>query len=708
MNADASVAELFPAPRFEDWRRLVDADLKGAPFERKLVTRTYEGFDVRPLYTAADRAATANAAEYSGLPTFARGALPLGNAQGGWDIRQERAEPLLAELNAAILEDLSGGVTSILVRLDAATRAGLDPDDLRAVLLSGVDGATLISPSDWSAAFQGVYLNMIGVTLEAGAAFVPAAAQLAALWELMGVAPEAARGGFHADPLAVLAREGSLPQPLDAALRDAADLAAWTSARYPAPQVTALRVGTAAYHHAGATATQDLAFALATGLEYLRAMTAAGMHIDAAARQIHFSYAVGTQFFLAIAKLRAARTLWRRVVTAAGGSQDAARAPMHVRLSRRVVTTRDPWVNILRNSAAVFAAGIAGADAVGSLPYDAALDAPSAVARRLARNTQAIMQEECHLHRINDPAGGSYYIDTLTDELAAAAWKIFQEIERRGGMAACLTSGWIAGQIESAFAPRARSYATRKDAVVGVSEFPAPDQPAPDRRAASSEDVRRQALARLSAEVAAGRATTPPDAPTSGPAGTRARHAFEAALAGATIGRIARSLGLHRGESASITAIAPHPFAEPFEHLRDAADEYAAQCGERPRVFLASMGTPADHLARTNYAKGLFEAGGFEATGGAGYADVGAAIAAFMQSRAHIAVICSSDAAYAELIPTLAPWLHRAGARVVILAGNPGEREARDREAGVDRFIYVRCDVVRTLTELLREEGVTL
>jgi methylmalonyl-CoA mutase len=336
----------FPPISYEAWRSLAEADLEGAPFEQKLVTHTYEGIDIQPVYTRADWPSEKDPDGFPGLAPFVRDARPLGAVQTGWDLRQEHAHPDPAITNQAILEDLQGGVTSLLLRFDVAARNGLDPDDPAGEALVGRDGLMAYHADDLDLALANVHLAMIGVTLEAGAAFLPAAAMLAAVWRRRGVAPEEARGAFNADPLAVLVRDGHLPVSPTTALALMADLAAWTSKHYR--HVTAVRVGTTPYHHAGATAAQDLAFGMATAVEYLRAMSQVGLDLNTAARQILFSISLGTHHFLAVAKLRAARRLWARVIEACGGSPNAAAMRIHSRVSKRVLTLRDPHVNLLR------------------------------------------------------------------------------------------------------------------------------------------------------------------------------------------------------------------------------------------------------------------------------------------------------------------------------------------------------------------------
>jgi methylmalonyl-CoA mutase len=684
-----SLQDDFPPACYEEWRALAEADLLGASFEQKLVTHTYEGIDIQPVYTRRDRPNEADPNGFPGLPPFVRGARPLGSVKTGWDLRQEHAHPDLRVTNQAILDDLQGGVTSLLLRLDAAARNGLDPDDPAAAELAGRDGLMVYHVDDLDIALAGVHLDIICVTLEAGAAFLPAAALLTALWQRRGVGPDQAHGAFNADPLAVLARDGHLPVPPEEALSQMAGLAAWTAENYP--QVTAVRVGTAPYHHAGATAVQDIAFGMATAVEYLRAMTAAGLEVDAAARQMQFSISVGTHHFLAIAKLRAARRLWSRVVEACGGSPTAAAMRLHSRVSKRVLTLRDPYVNLLRNTIACYAAGLGGAEAITSVPFDAVIGLPDSFSRRIARNTVLVLQEEAHLHRVMDPAGGSWYLDWLTNQVAAKAWAIFQEVEHVGGMLQALRSGWVAQQIDSAFLPRARHLARRKEGITGVSEFPNIGEiplarPAPDRAALRDAASRRLAGLRTRGPFPFG-------------------DPFEAAKRGWSIGQMARVLGFHARPTA-LAPLTPHPFAEPFEELRDASDAWQAAHGKRPRVFLANMGSAAHHTARATYSKNFFEAGGFEVIGNNGFRDPDTAAKAFAESEATIGVICSSDKLYPDVVPQVAPKLKAAGARSVVLAGNPGANETSWRAAGVDRFIFVKCDVLATLREMLREEGV--
>lgn len=694
----------FPGIDRTIWRQLVEKDLRGAPFEKKLVTHTYEGIQIQPLYSDEDW--TAIPEEHAGYQPFPRGSELLGVTQPGWDVRQECSEPTPDELNRAILGDLAHGVTSVLIRFDDAARSGIDADNPRAGRIVGEDGAAVYSLTDLRRAFEGVHLQMIGIALEAGAAFLPAAGLVSALWKSAGISPKEARGSFNADPLAVLARDGRLPMSLENAKAQMADLALWTSRTYP--QVTSIRVGSAPYHHAGANAAQDLAFSMATGIEYLRVLTDAGLSIGDAARQLLFSYSVGCNFFLAGAKLRAARLLWSKIVQAGAGSEHDAHMRMHVRPSKRVLTTRDPWMNLLRNTACLFAGAVGGAQIITSAPFDQAIGLPSDRARRIARNTATILQEESHLLRVADPAGGSWFIEHLTENLAEKAWEILQAIEARGGMSAALRDGWIHDQIRHTLDARERNLATRRDTVIGVSEFPDTGESAMLTKRTSPASILADARKRLQSHRATPDPTSaieslrPPDAK---PTGDLTARVAAAAEAGATIGQCAARI--FSGDPATLDSpLTPHPYAEPFERLRDGSDEHLRLYGFRPRVFLIHIGTPAETTARAGFSRGFFEAGGFEVIESKPLTDARAAAAAFAESGANIAVLCSTDDRYATSVADFGPAIKHAGARTIVLAGNPADREHEYRNAHVDRFIYLKCDVLGTLTALLAEEGV--
>ncbi|WP_037604384.1 methylmalonyl-CoA mutase family protein [Streptacidiphilus rugosus] len=611
-----SLAADFPDTTRAQWQSLVESvlrksgsDAAGPAAEAELATLLEDGITVSPLYTAEDASA---APGYPGFPPFVRGGRP---APSGWDVRQRHEGGDARQVNTAALADLENGVTSLWL---------------------GV-GASALPVAGLSKALEGVYLDLAPIVLDAGAQTGEAARELLRLFERQGVAPESARGNLGGDPLGHLARTGTA-----ASLDDVLDLARICAQQYPG--IRALTVDALPYHEAGASAAEELGCSLATGVAYLRSLTGAGLSVDAACRQLEFRYAATADQFLTVAKLRAARRLWSRVAEVSGAAPAGPGQVQHAVTSPVMMTRRDPYVNMLRTTIACAAAGIGGADSVTVLPFDHDLGRADAFARRIARNTSSILLEESHLGRVVDPAGGSWYVERLTDELAHAAWAFFQELERAGGQEAALGSGLVAERIEATWAARTKKLARRKEPITGVSEFP---------------NVTEKPVVRDPA---------PPHRPLG-----------RAAAAGPGLPRVRRD--------------------EAFEALRARSDAALATGGARPKVFIAALGPAAVHTARAAFAANLFQAGGIEAVHLPASVDADTATDAFAASGATIACLCSSDALYAEQADAVAAALRDAGAARVYLAGRPGEY------AHVDAYVFAGCDAPAVLSAALDVTG---
>jgi methylmalonyl-CoA mutase len=595
----------------EAWLAAVDKVLKGAPFT-KLVSTTADGITVQPLYTPGNSPGAHDEAGFPGQRPYTRGAHAAGRVDVAWDVRSIVRGPDPTTANARALQDLERGVTSLEVPWTG------DAAELAAVL-------------------GGVHLDLAPVVLRPGFDLTAAADALIALWAERGIDGRSAVGGFGADPLAALAVRGAEGRDPEALLAELGRLAARTVVDQP--EVRSVSVSTLPAVEAGASEGQELAVMLSTGAAYLRAMADAGLTADEAAGQIELELGADEDVFSTIAKLRAARRLWANLLAACGVSEEAQAPRLHVTAARRMLTRRDPWVNLLRMTAAVFAAGVGGADGVTAHPYDLLLGDPSDLGRRMARNTQLLLQEESNLGRVLDPAGGSGYVESLTDEIANVGWRIFQELEAAGGMPTVLLDGSLAARIVEVRDARLARVATRRAPITGVSEFPNFDE-------------------------------EPPPPPPGDDDGAE-------------------------------PLLVPVRWAERFEALRDRADAARAD-GHDPSVFLANLGPVATHTARATYAKNLFEAGGLRAVtsergSSSGFATAEAAAEDFAASGARLACICSSDAVYEERATAVAAALKAAGAEIVYLAGNPGDRRAAEEAAGVDEFVHVGVDVLAVL-----------
>ena len=606
----------FPAVSVEQWRSLVDKALKGAAFDKRLVTRTADDLAIQPLYTRRDTLPGADA-ELPGAAPFTRG-LDAKRAGLGWDIRTFHSETDPKAANAAILDDLEGGVTSIALHV----------------------GPTALPPTRdaIAAALDGVMLDVCPIVLVADAASYDAALALLAVWQMRNIDNDARAGHFGADPLSVLAVSGRLDEPVETALARAIALVKLAE---PSPRVTALTADGVCYHNAGASEAQELACMLASLVAYLRAAVRAGVKAADALAKTVVSLAADADEFSTIAKLRAARKLVWRVAEACGAG-DAAGVKIATPTSYRMMAKRDCWTNILRTTIACTGAALGGADAIVVLPFTFALGKTDAFGRRVARNIQIVCQEESHLGRVADPAGGSWYVEQLTDQFATKAWDLFQDIEARGGILNALTSGYVQDLIAKTAEARAKAIATGKIELTGVSAFPL----------LGDDGVHAEPWPK------------PKAAPASKPV-------------------------------VEVTPLGRGRLAEPFEALRDAADAAGGYT-----VFVASLGDIAGHNVRTTWIKNYLAAGGVATSISDGYKSAEDAVEAFKASGLKVACIASSDAVYADLAEPTARALSEAGAKFILMAGRPGDKETALKAAGVDQFLFAGADAIATLAAL--------
>jgi methylmalonyl-CoA mutase len=662
---DLRLAADFAPTSYDDWRKLVDGVLKGAPFE-KLVGKTYDGLKIYPIYPRA------------------RGVAPIaGRAPAApWQIMQRIDHPDAGAANVQALHDLengANGLTLVFAGANGAYGFGLEP-----------------SAEAIEKVLDGVFIDAgISIELQIGPQSRMAAIHVAEYIKRKGLSPAACDIRFGLDPIGACAVWGSSPY-------------AWPEI---VPAVTSGIKGLAVsgfkgpfapadgrvIHDAGGSEVQELAFVLATGVAYLRAVESAGVALEDAQGMIYARLSADADQFLTMAKFRALRLLWARIEAASG----LAPKPLFIAADTawRMLTQRDPYVNILRATMATFSAGLGGADSINVLPHTLALGLPDPFARRAARNTQLVLLEESNLAKVSDPAAGSGGIETLTRELCEAAWSLFQEIEKAGGIFAALEQNLIQRKVAATRAVREANIARRKEVLTGASEFP---------------NLHEAVVAVLDAKPVA--------------------------------------LGAYGEAKYKFDALPPMRLAAPFEALRTKSDDILKRTGARPKIFLANLGTPADFTARATFAKSFFETGGIEAidflpppretsspsplpsgerstpqASGEGappsnrnpspapstsaqerplpmgeVKDVAALIAAFKASGTDLACLCSSDKVYAGLAADAAKALHGAGARHIYLAGRPGEQEAAFRAAGVNDFIFAGGDALATLQEACR------
>jgi methylmalonyl-CoA mutase len=670
----------FPPVTKSEWMAKVEAELEGASFP-SLRSTTAGGLTLEPLYAAEDVEDLSG----PGLPgayPYLRGASPL----GGWTIRQEYDDPRPNICGEMIRQDLERGVEALWVTL--GPRRGC-----RVLTVEGLDA--LLGPVD---------LGSTSIWIDGGSDTLAVASGLLAVATRRQVPYGALTGGFAMDPVGRLAADGGVQGGLRARFAELRDLGSWCSDN--APGLRAANVSSDPYDDGGASTAQELAYTIATGLEYLRQLVDGGMRVDAAARQIGFSYAVSSDFFMQVAKLRAARWLWAKVVITAGGEPASASMQMHCRTSRFTKTQRDPWVNMLRVTAECTAAVFGGAQSVATLPFDCEIGSPDDLARRVARNTQIVLRDESHLAEVADPAGGSWFVERLTNDLARAAWDEFRSIETAGGIAAALGSGKLLDAVGAVVDEREKSLAKRKMPVVGVSEFPNLHEASVDRAPVTAEDIRRLIKTSLDSldpgahqESLLAIVRTVNDAERDRGALTNA--CIAATTGGADMYSVATVLQ-HGQPDLHVEPIPRWRQAEIWEQLRARSDGHPT----RPAAFLANLGSVPSHRARSVWAQNLVAAAGVDAVVNDGFDDAEALAAAWKKSSTPFAVLCGSDEDYGELLEPAVAALKKAGCPVLLVAGRPGEREAVLRESGVSDFVFVGADVLGVLSRVLDSMGV--
>ncbi|MBX3745709.1 MAG: acyl-CoA mutase large subunit family protein [Verrucomicrobiae bacterium] len=708
-SAGALLSE-FPPAGYDTWKALVEAELKGAPFERRMVTELVEGIALRPIYRAEDAEGVAHAGSLPGFAPYVRGTRAAGYLDQPWEVSQEIAASSPAEFNDAARAGLGRGLTALNMVLDRATRNGADPDWAEASDV-GAGGLSLASLDDLDRALEGIDLESTPLFIRSGASGMPVAALLVALARRRGDDVRCLRGCVEVDPLGVLAHEGRLAQSLSGAYREMASLTAWGAAH--APRLQTICVHSRAWHEAGGHAVQELAFALATALEYARAMAGAGLGIDVVAPRLRFAFTVGSRYFVEIAKLRAARLLWARLVSVLGGGMEAQRATLHVRTAHFNKTAFDPYVNLLRTTVEAFAGVLGGCDSMQVGGFDEVIRSPDEFSQRVARNQQLVLREECHLTRVIDPAGGSWYVEWLTDALARRAWELFQEVEKRGGMAEAMRSGWPQLEVARVAQGRLQAVARRRESVVGTNVYAQVGEKAlgaveTDRATFHRRRVREVTDVRTAAE---GQHQMVLDR-LAGVLGQSEAALFqacsEAVEAGATLGEVTRAVRIEDQLETPITPVCLVRLAEGFERVRRAVEVRAAEGeGRRPAVFLANFGPLKQHKARADFARGFLEAGGFKVISPAGFRTAEEAAAAGDAAGVEAVCLCSTDETYPEWVPAfMAVWRARRPGVPVLLAGHPSEQVEALKAAGVEDFIHLRADALEVLKRLAARLGV--
>ncbi|MCL4245581.1 MAG: methylmalonyl-CoA mutase subunit beta, partial [Candidatus Dadabacteria bacterium] len=656
--------EEFPPVPPSDWEKEIAKDLKGKDVS-VLDWKPYEGFTVKPFYTAGDM----DGLEY--LTDAVPGEFPyVRGVEGGknpWRIDERITAPTPAEANRLALNAIANGADSLTFVCE--------------VTGGRISGIPVTKASDMSKLLKKIPLEEAAVNFRAG----DGAAGILALFlleaEKRGADLAKLTGSIEADPVGRFALTGRFPGGEAESFKALGILVSHLSER--APSFKAILVNGGVFHDSGASSVEELAFTLASGVEYMSRLTSEGFSPDTIAAQMKFSFSVGSNYFMEIAKLRAARLLWAEIVDRySPAREESKQMKLEARASSWNKTVFDPYVNLLRGTVEAMAASIGGGEAVSVLPLDSAYEQPGEFTLRMARNTQLILKHESYLDRVKDPASGSYYIEKLTDSITAASLELFLEVDKLGGFVEAFKCGFIQERIAKTKAEKDARIAARADVFVGVNQYPNITEKEPDISGPVSETALKRG--KKSGE------------PFSSVSDLIARLSQK----GATLGDVAPADTDCEPVAPPLT---PYRGAAAFEAIRLRTIEYAQKTGETPAVYLLPTGSVSMRNTRAAFSANFFGCAGFRVVEGDPHDAVESGAEDALRSGAKIIVICSSDAEYPEVAPEICRLVKKdkPGACIVV-AGNPKEHIDELKSAGVDGFIHARSNAVEALSKFQR------
>ncbi len=686
----------FNPPTYDEWKEACIALLKGAPFEKKLFTKTYEGITFSPMYFHGDTEPIQPTKSFPGMGDYLRGVEANGYVGKGWGIAQACDETFPADNNELLQREIAKGSTIYNVKVDCATRKGKDARECKHI---GNGGCSLTTLGDVETLLKGLKLDKYPLYVYAGESAIPLFAMIVAAVKKNGGDVAKLSGVIGANPIGEYVGKGTLNQSLDKLFDEAAAVAKWTIKN--SPNVRTIFVKSDVFSDGGANDVQEVAYTIATGVAYLRALLERGLTIDQAASQIMFGFSMGANFFMQIAKLRAVRPIWAQIVKAFGGNEESQKIHIHGRPAKFFKTVYDPYVNMLRDTTELFSGVVGGVDSFENSTFDEPVRKGDEFSRRIARNMQIILQEEFGLLQPIDPAGGSWAVETLTKQIKEKIWVEFQVIESKGGIVAALKEGYPQDEIAKVLAERFKAAETRKDRIVGNNIYANMTEERIDARVENQAENLKSRTSTIEAYLA----NVDAKSALENVKADDVDSVIAAAQAGATIAELKNILGT--AEVDEIKSIDAHRWSERFEALREVTENFKAQHGDNVKIFLANMGPIPQHKARADFTTGFLQVGAFDVLTNNGFATVDDAAQAAKESGADAVVICSTDATYPEIIPALAPKLHEVlpNATVFLAGAAPKDLLETYNAAGIDEYIHVKANCYKILQALQKKKG---
>ncbi|WP_375380156.1 methylmalonyl-CoA mutase [uncultured Sphingomonas sp.] len=697
-------------PTLAKWATAAAREVKG----RDLTWHTPEGIDVKPLYTAADVRAD------PGLPGFApftRGVRASMYAGRPWTIRQYAGFSTAEESNAFYRRNLAAGQKGLSVAFDLATHRGYDSDHPRVTGDVGKAGVAIDSVEDMKILFDGIPLDQMSVSMTMNGAVIPILAFFIVAGEEQGVPRHLLDGTIQNDILKEFMVRNTYIYPPEPSMRIISDIFGYTSREMP--KFNSISISGYHMQEAGATQLHELAFTIADGMEYVKYGVASGLDIDKFAGRLSFFFAIGMNFFMEVAKLRAARVLWHRAMTQLGAQDERSKMlRTHCQTSGVSLTEQDPYNNVMRTTIEAMAAMLGGTQSLHTNALDEAIALPTDFSARIARNTQIVLQEETGMTKVVDPLGGSYYVESLTQSLVDGAWELIERIQAEGGMAKAVAAGWPKAMIEEAAAARAARVDRGEDVIVGVNKYRKEGEDPIETLDIDNVAVREAQVARIAAvkatrdEAACRRAL---DALREGARGNGnlLALAVECARARATLGEISSAMedvfGRYGTQPTPVSGVYGGAYAEDarWDRLTDGVEATERRMGRRPRMLVAKMGQDG-HDRGANLVSSMFGDLGFEIVPGPLFQTPTEAAALAIAKDVDIVGASSLAAGHKTLIPELIGHLRDAGrADIRVIAGGviPAQDYQALRDAGVQAIFGPGTNLIQAAEEVLRLLG---
>ncbi|WP_397542347.1 methylmalonyl-CoA mutase [Roseovarius salis] len=701
------------ASKKDTWRELAEKELKGRPLE-ELTWKTLEGIDVEPLYTEQDVEGLDHLGSIPGAPPFTRGPRATMYAGRPWTIRQYAGFSTAEESNAFYRRNLAAGQQGVSVAFDLATHRGYDSDHPRVVGDVGKAGVAIDSVEDMKILFDGIPLEKVSVSMTMNGAVIPVLASYIVAGEEQGVARADLSGTIQNDILKEFMVRNTYIYPPEPSMRIVSDIIEYTSREMP--RFNSISISGYHMQEAGANLVQELAFTLADGREYVKAAIAAGMDVDSFAPRLSFFFAIGMNFFMEAAKLRAARLLWHRIMTEFGAKSDKSKMlRTHCQTSGVSLQEQDPYNNVVRTAYEALSAVLGGTQSLHTNALDEAMALPTDFSARIARNTQLILQEETGITNVVDPLAGSYYVEKLTHDLAEKAWELIEEVEEMGGMTKAVASGMPKLRIEETAATRQAMIDRGEEVIVGVNKYRR-DKEDPidlldiDNTAVLESQVRRLEKIRAARDEDACTAALDELTRRAAEGGNLLEAAVEAARARASVGEISMALekqfGRHSAEVKTLAGVygAAYEGDEGFAAIQKSVDAFAQAEGRRPRMLVVKMGQDG-HDRGAKVIATAFADIGFDVDVGPLFQTPEEAAQDAIDNDVHVIGISSQAAGHKTLAPQLIEALKaRQAEDIIVICGGviPQQDYEFLQEAGVKAIFGPGTNIPEAAQDILK------